>query len=121
MTRPRLTVAEVIRSCLDEFLERYGPELSPERHRALKDLVSCRTAALGGHVLGCPECGHQQIAYNPCGNRPGIEYQSGEGPVQRPIRTAPVNARREAAQSCAEHVRQPGGASPLHNLMEVKC
>jgi hypothetical protein len=22
---------------------------------------------------------------------------------------------------CAEHVRQVGGASPLHNLMEVKC
>jgi hypothetical protein len=22
---------------------------------------------------------------------------------------------------CAEHVRQLGGASPLHNLMEVKC
>ena len=69
MTRPRLTVAEVIRSCLDEFLERYGPELTPEQHRTLKDLVSCRTAALGGHVLGCPECGHQQIAYNSCGNR----------------------------------------------------
>jgi hypothetical protein len=69
MTRPRLTVAEVIRSCLDEFLERHGPELTPEQHRALKDLVSCRTAALGGHVLGCPECGHQQIAYNSCGNR----------------------------------------------------
>ena len=29
MTRPRLTVAEVIRSCLDEFLERYGSELVP--------------------------------------------------------------------------------------------
>ena len=27
----------------------------------------------------------------------------------------------EADWSCAEHVRQPGGASPLHNLMEVKC
>ena len=69
MTRPRPTVAEVIRSCLDEFLERYGSELTPEQRRALKDLVSCRTAALGGHVLGCPECGHQQIAYNSCGNR----------------------------------------------------
>src|SRR3954447_9930003 len=69
MTRSRLTVAEVIRSCLDEFLERYGPGLTPEQRRALKDLVSCRTAALGGHVLGCPECGHQQIAYNSCGNR----------------------------------------------------
>ena len=69
MTPPRLTVAEVIRSCLDQFLERYGPELTPEQRRALKDLVSCRTAVLGGHVLGCPECGHQQIAYNSCGNR----------------------------------------------------
>jgi hypothetical protein len=69
MTRPRLTVAEVIRSCLDEFLEKDGPELTPEQRRALTDLVSCRTAALGGHVLGCPECGHQQIAYNSCGNR----------------------------------------------------
>jgi hypothetical protein len=69
MTRPRLTVAEVIRSCRDEFLEKYGPGLTPEQRRALKDLASCRTAALGGHVLECPECGHQQIAYNSCGNR----------------------------------------------------
>jgi hypothetical protein len=63
MNRPRPTVADVIRSCLDEFLERYGPQLTPEQRRALNDLISCRTAALGGHVLGCPECGHQQIAY----------------------------------------------------------
>jgi hypothetical protein len=69
MTRPRLTVGEVIRSCLDEFLEKYGARLTPEQHRALKDLASCRTAALGGHVLGCTECGHRQIAYNSCCNR----------------------------------------------------
>jgi hypothetical protein len=68
MTRPRPMVAEVIRSCLDEFLEKYGSKLTPEQRRALKDLASCCTAALGGHVLGCPECGHQQIAYNSCGN-----------------------------------------------------
>jgi hypothetical protein len=69
MNPPRPTVAEVIPSCLDEFLQRYGPQLTPEQRRALNDLVSCRTAALGGHVLGCPECGHRQIAYNSCGNR----------------------------------------------------
>lgn len=69
MTRPQLDVAEVIRSCHDEFLERYGAELTPEQRRALHDLTACRTAALGGHVLGCPECGHQQISYNSCGNR----------------------------------------------------
>jgi Putative transposase/Transposase zinc-binding domain len=69
MTRPRLDVAEVIRSCYDEFLEEYGAELTPEQRRALDDLTACRTAALGGHVLGCPECGHRQISYNSCGNR----------------------------------------------------
>ena len=69
MTRPRPTVAEVIRSCVDEFLEKYSAKLTPEQRRALKDLTACRTAALGGHVLECLECGHQQIAYNSCGNR----------------------------------------------------
>src|SRR3954471_11817602 len=69
MTRPRLEVAEVIRSCRDAFLERYGANLTPEQRRALGDLTACRTAALGGHVLGCTGCGHQEIAYNSCGNR----------------------------------------------------
>jgi Putative transposase/Transposase zinc-binding domain len=69
MNQPRLTVAEVIRSCLDEFLDQYDTKLTPEQRRALKDITACRTAALGGHVLGCPECGYQQIAYNSCGNR----------------------------------------------------
>lgn len=69
MTRPRPTVAEVVRSVLDEFLEGEGPALLSEQRRALKDVAACRTAALGGHVLECPACGHQQIAYNSCGNR----------------------------------------------------
>jgi hypothetical protein len=69
MTRPRLEVAGVIRSCRDAFLERYGAGLRPEQRRALDDLTACRTAALGGHVLGCPRCGHREISYNSCGNR----------------------------------------------------
>lgn len=67
--RPRPSVAGVIRSVLDEFLEGDDPGLTPEQRRTLNDLAACRTAALGGHVLECPECGHQQIAYNSCGNR----------------------------------------------------
>jgi hypothetical protein len=69
MTRPRPTVAGVIRSVLDEFLGGDDPGLTPEQRRTLNDLAACRTAALGGHVLECPECGHQQIAYKSCGNR----------------------------------------------------
>ena len=32
-------------------------------------IESCRTAALGGHVEGCEDCGHRRIAYNSCRNR----------------------------------------------------
>jgi ribosomal protein L37AE/L43A len=69
MTRPRLEVAEVIRSCRDAVVGRYGANLTSEQRRALDDLTACRTAALGGHVLGCPGCGHQEVSYNSCGNR----------------------------------------------------
>jgi Transposase zinc-binding domain len=69
MTRPRPTVAEVIRICVDEFMDKYGAKLTSEQRRALEDLTACRSAALGGHVLECSECGHRQIAYNSCGNR----------------------------------------------------
>ena len=69
MTGPRPTVAEVIRSCVDKFLEKYGAKLTAQQRRALRDMTVCRTAALGGHVLECSQCGHRQIAYNSCGNR----------------------------------------------------
>jgi hypothetical protein len=69
MTRPRLEVAEVIRSCHDAFLKRYGAGLTTEQRRTLDDLTACRTAALGGHVLECLECRHQEVSYNSCGNR----------------------------------------------------
>jgi Transposase zinc-binding domain/Putative transposase len=69
MTRPQLEVAEVFRQHGDAFLERYGDVLSSEQRRALKDIAVCRTAALGGHVEACDQCGHQRVAYNSCRNR----------------------------------------------------
>ena len=32
-------------------------------------IETCRTAALGGHVEACDDCGHWRIAYNSCRNR----------------------------------------------------
>ncbi len=32
-------------------------------------IENCRTAALGGHVERCGDCGHQRVAYNSCRNR----------------------------------------------------
>lgn len=67
--RPTLEVADVIRAHGDAFLDRYDHPLSSGQRRALRDLAVCRTAALGGHVEHCQECGHERIAYNSCRNR----------------------------------------------------
>ena len=32
-------------------------------------ITACRTAALGGHVERCDDCGLTRIAYNSCRNR----------------------------------------------------
>lgn len=50
-------------------MERKGTPLSPAQRRVLRDITSCRTATLGGHLEQCNQCGHQQIAYNSCRNR----------------------------------------------------
>ena len=67
--RPALEVADVIRQHGDAFLTKYGGSLTAEQRRALDDLSLCRTAALGGHVERCLDCGHERIAYNSCRNR----------------------------------------------------
>jgi hypothetical protein len=67
--RPALEVADVIRHYGAAFLDRYGGGLSARQRQALRDLAACRTAALGGHVEHCLDCGHERIAYNSCRNR----------------------------------------------------
>jgi hypothetical protein len=69
LERPALEVAEVIREHGEAFLERYGSRLSAVQRQALHDLAVCRTAALGGHVEHCLDCGRERIAYNSCRNR----------------------------------------------------
>lgn len=67
--RPLLEVADVIRSHGEAFLQKYGSHLSATQKKALRDLALCRTAALGGHVERCLDCGHEGVSYNSCRNR----------------------------------------------------
>jgi hypothetical protein len=69
MSRPPLEVAEVVRQHGDAFLQRYGSTLSGAQQRALRAIVLCRTAALGGHITQCDHCNHQEQAYNSCRHR----------------------------------------------------
>jgi Transposase zinc-binding domain/Putative transposase len=62
-------VADIFRHFGPAFRDQHGAALSGARRRAMIAIESCRTAALGGHVERCGECGHQRIAYDSCRNR----------------------------------------------------
>jgi hypothetical protein len=69
INRPAVEVADVIREFGEAFLAMYGGTLTGVQRKALRDLAACRTAALGGHVQRCHDCGHERVAYNSCRNR----------------------------------------------------
>lgn len=60
------SVADVIK-CLDNQIEDIG--LNPWQLRTLSAIKKCRTAALGGHIDACDDCGKLHISYNSCRNR----------------------------------------------------
>ena len=43
--------------------------MSSAKRRVLRALIACRTAALGGHLERCDQCGYERPVYNSCGNR----------------------------------------------------
>ena len=65
--RPEL--ADVVRTHQQDFLARWNPVLSREQRKALRDIGQCRSAALGGRIQQCDQCGHRVILYNSCRNR----------------------------------------------------
>jgi hypothetical protein len=69
MPREGPEVADIFRHFGPAFRDQHGAALSGARRRAMIAIESCRTAALGGHVERCGECGHQRIAYDSCRNR----------------------------------------------------
>jgi len=69
-----LEVADIFRRYLEPFERAHA--LSPRDRRLARDLISCRTAALGGHVERCTACGHERPAYNSCRNRHCPKCQS---------------------------------------------
>ena len=66
MARAGLELAEVFRRFGQAFRDQQGTSLSAARRRAMTAIEHCRTAALGGHVERCGDCGYQRIAYNSC-------------------------------------------------------
>jgi hypothetical protein len=67
--RASLEVADIFRSAGPNYRATHAGHLSLHQLKVMSAIEHCRTAALGGHVEACEDCGHWRIAYNSCRNR----------------------------------------------------
>jgi hypothetical protein len=69
VSRPAFEVADIFRRRGPAWREANAGHVSLGQLKVMSAIERCRTAALGGHVDRCEDCGHLQISYNSCGNR----------------------------------------------------
>ena len=67
--RTGLEVADIFRAAGPAYRTAHAGHLSLHQLKIMSAIEHCRTAALGGHVEACSDCGHWRIAYNSCRNR----------------------------------------------------
>ena len=66
MHRPRLEVADVFHRHGADWRRANAGHVSLGQLQVMSAIEQCRSAALGGHVERCQDCGHSRIAYNSC-------------------------------------------------------
>lgn len=67
--RASIEVADIFRSAGPAYRAAHVGHLSLAQLKIMSAIEHCRTAALGGHVEACEDCGQWRIAYNSCRNR----------------------------------------------------
>lgn len=76
MQRPSWEVADVLCRYGEAYRQDRGAYLPQSHLRVMRAIETCRTAALGGHVDACENCGVCQISYNSCRDRHCPKCQS---------------------------------------------
>jgi hypothetical protein len=76
MERPKLEVADVFRRYGGAYRDKHGASMSTEQRRVMTAIEVCRTAALGGHLERCDQCGHERNCFNSCRDRHCPKCQS---------------------------------------------
>jgi len=64
-----LEVADIFRAHGPAWRQANAGHVSLDQLKVMSAIESCRTTALGGHVLRCEKCAQTIIAYNSCRNR----------------------------------------------------
>lgn len=63
------TLAEVFRQHSPAYLAQYASAVLPSHRRAIRDVLACRTGALGAALAECPHCGAEHLFLHSCRNR----------------------------------------------------
>ena len=64
-----LEVADIFRRHGEAYRQAHAGHLGRTERRIMGAIEACRTAALGGHIERCADCGLIRMAYNSCRNR----------------------------------------------------
>jgi len=64
--QPAIEVADILRRHGEAYLRDRAGHVGRTERRVMAAIMACRTAALGGHVEACEDCGTTRIAYNSC-------------------------------------------------------
>lgn len=64
-----IEVADIFRAAGPAYRTAHAGHLSLHQLKIMSAVEHCRTAAMGGHIEACTDCGHWRIAYNSCRNR----------------------------------------------------
>jgi hypothetical protein len=67
--RASIEVADIFRTAGPAYRAAHVGHLTLQQLKVMSAIEHCRTAALGGHVEACEDCGQWRIAYNSCRNR----------------------------------------------------
>ena len=72
--KPSFEVADILRGYIGQYRDAFP--LLPVHYKIVHNILSCRTAELGGHIEKCNHCGTERISYNSCRNRHCPKCQS---------------------------------------------
>jgi hypothetical protein len=64
-----LSFHELLCRFAPDYLERFASAMPQRQREVLETILSCRTAALGGQIFGCPDCEKFRYLYHSCNDR----------------------------------------------------
>lgn len=80
-----IPLAAIIRQHEADYRSRYGPQLTPERAKALSAMQHCRSTMAPHLLAACPDCPERRLIPHSCGHRrcPHCQHHESEQWLER--------------------------------------